>query len=69
MYVCICKAVTARQITEAVENGAKNLKAVQKCTGVASQCGKCAYEAQNIVNLSLKTQEKEGFFGNAYPAL
>lgn len=42
MYVCVCMAVTERQINQAVNNGAKTLKDLKRELGVASQCGSCA---------------------------
>ncbi len=42
MYVCICKAVTERQIEDAVARGAHCLKDLKHELGVASECGKCA---------------------------
>lgn len=49
MYVCICNAVTDRNIREAVENGASNMRALKQCTGAASQCGKCLPQAKAIL--------------------
>jgi bacterioferritin-associated ferredoxin len=42
MYVCVCHAVTDRQIYRAVEDGAKTLKDLRRDLGVASECGRCA---------------------------
>ena len=42
MYVCVCKAVTDRQIREAVFDGARTLRDLRKQLGVASECGRCA---------------------------
>ena len=41
MYVCICRAVTARQISEAVEGGASSVDEVSWETGAATNCGSC----------------------------
>ena len=42
MYVCVCKAVTERQIHEAVKDGARTLNDLRRVLGVASECGQCA---------------------------
>jgi bacterioferritin-associated ferredoxin len=42
MYVCICHAVTDRQIREAAENGARTLKDLRNELGVTRDCGHCA---------------------------
>ena len=48
MYVCLCKAVTDRQIKEFVNDGAGTFEEVCK-----EQCGKCSQLAQNIVETSI----------------
>lgn len=42
MYVCVCRAVTDRQILQAARAGAKNLKDLRRELGVATECGQCA---------------------------
>ena len=54
MYVCLCKAVTDRQIKEFVNGGAGSFEEVCKQLGVATQCGRCSTLAQNIVESTVK---------------
>lgn len=49
MYVCVCQAVTERQVREAALGGAKSVKALKECLGVASDCAKCARCAHSIL--------------------
>lgn len=42
MYVCVCQAVTERQIHEAARDGARTLKDLRRDLGVARECGRCA---------------------------
>ncbi|NIL93159.1 MAG: (2Fe-2S)-binding protein [Woeseiaceae bacterium] len=49
MYVCICNAITDRQIRDAARSGASSLWKLQKDLGVASNCGKCREVAMQIV--------------------
>lgn len=42
MYVCVCQAVTDRQIREAAEGGARTLKDLRRDLGVTRDCGRCA---------------------------
>lgn len=42
MYVCVCKAVTERQIHQAALEGAQTLKDLRRDLGVTSECGRCA---------------------------
>jgi bacterioferritin-associated ferredoxin len=41
MYICICNAVTERQVCAAVDAGATTLRDLQAELGVATQCGCC----------------------------
>lgn len=49
MYVCICLGVTDRQVREAFEQGARSMRALRQQLGVASECGKCAACAHDIL--------------------
>jgi len=49
MYVCICKAITDKQIRKAAESGVQNLWELEKELGVASNCGKCGETAAAII--------------------
>lgn len=42
MYVCVCQAVTDRQIHEAAQGGARTLKDLRRELGVTLDCGRCA---------------------------
>lgn len=49
MYVCVCKAVTDRQIREAAMGGARTLKDLRRDLGVTSDCGRCATCARDCL--------------------
>lgn len=49
MYVCICNAVTERQIHATVAEGATSLADLQFELGVATCCGCCAETAQEYL--------------------
>lgn len=42
MYVCVCKAVTDRQIHEAARGGARTLGDLRRELGITMDCGRCA---------------------------
>lgn len=44
MYVCVCKAVTDKQITHAISQGVCTRKQLFQCLGVGRDCGKCNKE-------------------------
>ena len=49
MYVCICNAITDKQIRAAAESGKRDLWRLQAELGVATNCGSCADVAQEIL--------------------
>jgi bacterioferritin-associated ferredoxin len=42
MIVCVCRRVSDQQIRQAVAEGAVSLECLQFDLGVATQCGRCA---------------------------
>ncbi|CUA85703.1 MULTISPECIES: bacterioferritin-associated ferredoxin [Gulbenkiania] len=53
MYICLCNAVTDTHIREAVENGATRMRDLNLQLGVASECGKCACCAHQVLKDAL----------------
>ena len=49
MYICICNAVTDKQIRRAAASGVDTLYELRDALGVASCCGSCADEAESIL--------------------
>ena len=49
MYVCVCNAITDKQIRKAAEAGVRDLWALQAELGVASNCGSCKEVASEIL--------------------
>ena len=49
MYVCVCNAITDKQIRKAAEAGVRDLWALQAELGVASNCGSCKEVASDIL--------------------
>jgi bacterioferritin-associated ferredoxin len=41
MVLCICRAVTDREIDAAVRAGARSVDAVSACCGAGTDCGAC----------------------------
>jgi bacterioferritin-associated ferredoxin len=41
MYVCVCQAVTDREIHQAARNGAKTLRDLRRDLSVGVDCGRC----------------------------
>jgi bacterioferritin-associated ferredoxin len=49
MYICICNAVTEREIRGAVELGCSSIDDLRRDLGVASCCGKCLPDARKVL--------------------
>jgi bacterioferritin-associated ferredoxin len=49
MFVCVCHAISDRQIREAVDRGAGSLSEVQAYLPVASCCGCCTETAKDLI--------------------
>jgi bacterioferritin-associated ferredoxin len=58
MYVCVCSAVTDRQIHEAVDHGAASLCDVQSRLPVGMCCGRCQVTAQAVVDDYVRSSRK-----------
>ena len=52
MYVCICNAITDKQIRQAAKAGVRNFGDLQLRLGVASGCGSCKEVASEILRES-----------------
>lgn len=57
MIVCVCKAVSDRQIKAAVKNGASSVRDLARGLGVGTCCGKCLPEAQRTLTACLAAQQ------------
>jgi bacterioferritin-associated ferredoxin len=49
VYICICNAITDRQIRAAVAAGASSLGEVSMQLGVGAGCGSCREAAQHVI--------------------
>lgn len=57
MFVCICNAITDRQIQETIANGATSLSDLQAQLGVATCCGCCSdLAASYLTTANTQTQ-------------
>jgi len=60
MFVCLCKAVTDRDIEYAIDSGVSSFDAMQERLEVATVCGSCTCEVKQMLmkkfseNLSAK---------------
>ena len=52
MYVCVCKAVTDKQISHAINAGVNTRRQLFDCLGVGADCGKCNRHVKELLNLN-----------------
>ena len=57
MYICICNAVTERQVRECAAQGVCSLEQLAGCLGVGSGCGRCRAAAAEILTDMHKEDE------------
>lgn len=57
MYVCVCNAVTDRQIRKAVAEGARTMRDLRRQLDVCSCCGKCGPAARTLLAEGQATDE------------
>jgi len=50
MFVCLCSAITDRQIHEAVDRGVHEVTQLEELWGVGSGCGTCREFAQQLID-------------------
>lgn len=49
MYVCICRGITDKHVTQAVCQGARCVKDVNKQIGKPVQCGRCCLYMKEVL--------------------
>lgn len=58
MYICVCHAISDRQIREAVDRGAASLYEVQNVLPVASCCGRCEDSAREVIESHVESASR-----------
>ncbi len=60
MFVCICRAVTDRQIAEAARDGARTVDELGEATGAGTCCGTCRDALAELVAPAPANQHCDG---------
>jgi bacterioferritin-associated ferredoxin len=55
MYVCVCQAISDRQIREVVDRGAASVYEVQAHLPVASCCGRCEDSVRQVIEAQMSS--------------
>ena len=57
MYICICHAITDKDIKQAIEDGATTMPCLAKQLGVSTQCGKCKSDVLDIIQETTQSSQ------------
>ena len=52
MYICICNAITEREVRDCVRRGCCSMDELSSELGVGTSCGRCRPVANDILNES-----------------
>ena len=52
MLVCVCKAVSDRDVAKAIADGAESVDDVTRCTRAGSGCGACRESIQDAIDMA-----------------
>ncbi len=56
MYICVCKAITGKQIDQVIDEGATSCRQVNQSTGAGSVCGKCCTHIKELLTENRQNQ-------------
>jgi bacterioferritin-associated ferredoxin len=57
MYVCICRAVTDKEVNAAIDAGAETVEAVTAACCAGGDCGACHGIIEEMIEERLETRE------------
>ncbi|MFU8878204.1 MAG: bacterioferritin-associated ferredoxin [Wenzhouxiangellaceae bacterium] len=49
MFICVCNAVSDREIRDLARRGVESYAELQRLTGCGNCCGQCAEEAEDLL--------------------
>lgn len=49
MYICICNAITDKQILAAQQEGCRSIDEITRALGVGNCCGRCLESAEDLL--------------------
>ncbi|MGK0297006.1 MAG: bacterioferritin-associated ferredoxin [Gammaproteobacteria bacterium] len=56
MYVCVCRAVTERDIRKAIDEGAQSVRDLREKLKVTESCGSCLETVKQCLNEAKSSQ-------------
>ncbi len=56
MYVCVCKAVSDKELRQIIEGGARSAAEVERSCGAGGDCGSCVGEIEELLAIHQLTR-------------
>lgn len=53
MYICVCRAITERQILSAIDDGSRTMRELRRQFDLCSACGKCGPCVRDVLAAAL----------------
>ncbi len=50
MYVCVCRAVTDKEVSKVIEDGAETVEEVTRACGAGGDCGACQNHIEGMID-------------------
>jgi bacterioferritin-associated ferredoxin len=64
LYVCLCKAITDKAVTRAIEEGACSFRAVAATCGAGTVCGGCRPAIMALLDWNVEQSRKGWRYGH-----
>lgn len=58
MYVCVCLAVTDKEVETAIDEGAETLEQVTRACGAGGDCGSCHEMIEQLIDAKRLARER-----------
>lgn len=53
MYVCVCKAVSDKEIRQLIQGGARSTAEIERQCGAGGDCGSCVGDLEAMIDAAL----------------
>lgn len=58
MFVCVCKALRSKEITDLINSGAKTVEEISSSCGAGTDCGSCLRRLKSFVDAQTINEEE-----------
>jgi len=54
MYICVCKGITEKQLTQTIEEGAHSIDQLESRCHAGTDCGSCRFRLHQVLKEALQ---------------